>query len=141
MSMNSCLSMLELVAYQAGEDPDCWAERHLAECARCRALLADTGQLAEPRTAQEPPLARLEPRVLPERPHDLLTGQVWSAQVEGDPDWREVVVVLSRQPSVDNHELVLVAPINLQLEDAASADVIVEDSPLGYQHLVSVGLL
>lgn len=140
MGIRDCLSMLELAAYSAGEG-DREAEEHVADCARCRALLVALPDLEPPPEPDEsnviPPLAARE---LPEQPAELSTGQIWTAVPEDQRDVRELVVVLARQPAVDDQELVLVAPVDTGIDDATSTDLIVDRSPLGYRHLVSVGL-
>ena len=140
MSFSACLSMLEIVAYRDGE-PVAGAEEHLATCVRCRALLTDLPavQLSEPlRDGHE--LPRLQPRAAQPPPEELKTGQVWSATVENQPGRREIVVVLANQPPVDDNDMVLVAPVDDAFEDATDADLIVGDSPLGYRHVVNVGM-
>ena len=132
--------MLEIAAYRAGEDvPE--AELHLASCARCRALLATLPELQPPAPSQPgPQLPRLQPRPVQLSPRELKTGQLWTATLEGQPDWREIVVVLAPQPAVDSQEMVLIAPVDTAFDDATSTDLIVNDSPLGYRHLVSMGM-
>jgi hypothetical protein len=140
VSANDCLSMLELAAYRAGEDVP-GAEQHLTACARCRALLAGLPELqpsALPQSAPELPY--LQPRPDQARPQDLKTGQLWTAAPEHETGWRELVVVLAPQPAVDGHEMVLIAPVDTSFDDATSTDLIVDESPLGYRHLVSVGM-
>lgn len=140
MGIHDCLSMLELVAYRAGEGGHD-AEEHLADCARCRALLAGLPELEPPSEAGERDvIPRLAARELPERPAELRTGQIWTAVPENQPDVREVVVVLARQSAVDGQGLVLIAPVDTCLDNATSTDLIADGSPLGYRHLVSVGL-
>lgn len=140
MGIRDCLSMLELAAYRAG-DGDHEAEIHLTDCARCRALLASLPDLEPPPEPDESDvIPRLAARELPERPAELRTGQIWTAVPENQPGVREVVVVLARQPAVDDQELVLIAPVDTSLDDATSTDLIVDRSPLGYPHLVGVGL-
>lgn len=140
MNFSDCLSILEIAAYRAGDQtPD--ADQHLASCARCRALLASVPEpqipaRAEPRSE----LPHLQARAVQPPPTDLKTGQLWSARIEGRPGWREVVVVLAPQPAVNGNETTLIAPVHTALADATSTDLIVSDSPLGYPHLVSVGM-
>jgi hypothetical protein len=140
VSANDCLSMLELAAYRAGEDVP-GAEQHLTGCARCRALLAGLPELQPPALPESgPELPHLQPRADQARPQDLKTGQLWTAGPEHETGWRELVVVLAPQPAVDGHEMVLVAPVDTAFDDAISTDLIVNESPLGYRHLVSVGM-
>jgi hypothetical protein len=131
--------MLEIAAHHAGENLP-GAEDHLAACARCRALLASLPDIpqAAPQPRQELPRVRSRPREIP--PEELKTGQLWTATLEGRPEWREIVVVLAPQPAADDQELVLVAPVDTAFDDATSSDLIVDDSPLGYRHVVSVGM-
>jgi hypothetical protein len=65
---------------------------------------------------------------------------LWTAALEDAPGWRELVVVLAPQPSVGGREMVLIAPVDTAFDDATSTDVIIDESPLGYRHLVSVGM-
>jgi hypothetical protein len=131
--------MLEIAAHHAGEDLPGAAE-HLASCARCRALLASLPDLQQPAPQRGQELPRVRPRPSELTPEDLKTGQLWTAALEGRPDWREIVVVLAPQPAVDDQELVLIAPVDTEFDDATSSDLIVDDSPLGYRHVVSVGM-
>lgn len=131
--------MLEIAAHHVGEDLP-GAEEHLAACARCRALLASLPDLQQPAPQRGQELPRVRPRPLEVPPEELKTGQVWAAALEGRPDWREIVVVLAPQPAVDDQELVLIAPVDTEFDDATSSDLIVDDSPLGYRHVVSVGM-
>jgi hypothetical protein len=140
MGIRDCLSVLELAAYRAGQG-DQKAEEHLADCARCRALLASLPDMEPPPEPNESGvIPRLAAREIPKRPAELTTGQIWTAVPENQSDVREVVVVLARQAAVDNEELVLIAPVDTCLDNATSTDLIVDRSPLGYRHLVSVGL-
>lgn len=140
MSIYRCLSMLELAAHRAGEGQVPGTEEHLANCPRCRALLTLLPELEEPTDAESRTMLSIAPRSTQEQPADVRTGQIWSATTEDDSEWREVVVVLARQPAVEGRELVLIAPVDTSLSDATSTDVIIDRSPLGYPHIVNVGL-
>ena len=132
--------MLEIAAHRAGDEVP-GAKQHLAVCARCRALLASLLDLQPTEPVDGgPELPRLEPRPVRLPPQELKTGQLWSATLDNRPDWREIIVVLAPQPAVDEHDMVLIAPVDTAFDDATNTDLIVDDSPLGYRHLVSVGM-
>lgn len=138
---DDCMSLLELTEIKATSRSDVEARAHLLECPRCRLLLetlageepsSASSQVDRPQTA----LFRLAARSAPEPPAGApRTGDIYLAAGESSHT-REVVVVIGRAPQRD--DIFVVAPTSTALDAAADLDLTIHDSPLGYQHLVSV---
>lgn len=142
MTPRNCLSSLELLELRIDGGP-ATAQTHVDGCARCAALYAlfpdgleaVYGDLATSLAKTSLDLgARLGMSDAPERPERIATGQVFSVEVESG--WKEHVVVLG--PRRDAPDLVVVAPVSTDTRMAAEADLLVAESPLGYEHLVCV---
>lgn len=137
MNPGECPSVMELLALRETDEPQTVAD-HVAICLRCRARVRALSLAAVEGVPDPPQLARpLQGQARPpvHRPAELRTGQLWTAAPEPDADVHEVVVVIGRAPASD---LVIVAPTSTSLEQAGESDLIVEDSPAGYPHLVEV---
>lgn len=137
MNPGDCPSVMELLALSDVNEPQTTAE-HVAECPRCSARLRELQAVAVDGFSDPPaPESRLRGRVrsLADTPEELRTGQLWTAAPDPGGASHEVVVVIGRAPGGD---LVIVAPTSTALEQAGESDLIVEDSPAGYSHLVEV---
>jgi hypothetical protein len=137
MNPGECPSVMELLALRETNEPQTVAD-HVATCLRCRARVRALSLAAVEGIPDAPTPAVLlqgQARASAHRPAELRTGQVWIAAPEPDTDVQEVVVVIGRAPAA---ELVIVAPTSTALEEAGETDLIVEDSPAGYPHLIEV---
>ena len=140
----NCLSLMELLDLRA--DPgDQVAAAHVADCPRCRALLAalpDQLQLPDqPFAAQAPDRAALvEPAARPAAPQQRLrTGALWRAVPEPGSDFAWVVVIIGRTADADDR--VLVAPVIGSGHIATDADLLLDRSVLGYDAFVDMNNL
>jgi hypothetical protein len=140
MPPSQCLSVLELLEFEENETPA--ANRvHVEVCPRCRALLTRVQEHA-PELADE---LRSVPegdaptgataRSTADRPSGFERGQLWTARGT-DPAWRYVVAVLGKPRS--ELDLVIVAPVAAEVNQATDLDLKVADGPLGYPHLILV---
>lgn len=133
----SCLSLLELEEFrQQLHQASAEAERHLAECRRCQALLTMLHETASATSADElstaPPAAteaRGAERPVPAQGR-VRTGWLWRAAAGSDPDFAWVVALIGRSP--DNPDGLLVAPVAPHPELATDKDVLLDRALLGY---------
>lgn len=138
VSSSSCLSVIELLSLlEPGGPPE--AASHLRRCRRCAALAERLPRLkldtVPPPTALPESIA-LQPRAHRPRPKQVSTGQLWIATSSPGGTEREVVAIVGRPPG--DHDYVIVAPTSTEIHQATDTDLIVDDSPLGYPHLVSL---
>lgn len=139
----NCLSLMELVDLRA--DPgDSVAAAHVADCSRCRALLASLpDQLPLP---DQPLAARGSRRPLTATPTRALapparvaTGALWRAVPDPGSDFAWLVVIIGRTRDADDR--VLVAPVIGTAHVATDADLLLDQSLLGYGAFVDMNNL
>lgn len=137
---DDCMSMLELTEIKAIRFADGEARAHLLECPRCRLLLwslnpgVQDDVFTAVRSAEHTALTAA-PRPASEATGAPRTGDIYLADAETGHA-REVVVVIGQAPQRD--DVFVVAPTSTDLDEAADMDLTVDESPLGYRHLVSV---
>ena len=137
---DDCMSILELTEIKAIRFADDEARAHLLECPRCRLLLWSVNAgvqydvFAAGRGAEHSALTA-EARPTREVPGAPRTGDIYLANAEMGHA-REVVVVIGQAPQRD--DVFVVAPTSTDLDAAADLDLTVDESPLGYRHIVSV---
>ena len=133
----SCLSLMELLDLRA--DPgDTVAAAHVAECHRCRTLLAslpDQLPLPDLPVTTHAPDRSAPTRTPVPRPR-IGTGTLWRAAPEPGSDFTWVVVIIGRAPDADDR--VLVAPVIGAPHAATDADLLLEAPLLGYDAFVDM---
>ena len=144
MTDRDCLSSLELLDLIENVDGSTRAAvaAHLDQCPRCRGLaahppsdFAETARSLLAAAASAGPGERaVAQQAAPDPPDDVRTGQLWAVPVS--EQWNEIVAVLGPKP--DTPELLMVAPVWSETDVAAEGDIIIDESPLGYAHLVCV---
>lgn len=138
-----CLSLMELLDLRAGLG-DAVVAAHVADCPRCRALLASLPhqlQLPDPPVtarATHHPDAAAPTRPPVARPR-VGSGVLWRATPDPGSDVAWVVVIIGRAPDGDGR--VLVAPIIGAAHIATDADLLLDASVLGYDAFVDMSNL
>lgn len=139
MDNYACLSLMELLDLRDDtQDAELTeAREHLEKCPRCRVLFARLPDVAADEIEITLP-ASVAPRPRPtaEEPDEVGAGQLWLATAPNVDDWRFPVAVIGRPRQRPG--TIIVAPVDEDLAEATDADLIVEDSPLGYRHLLNV---
>jgi hypothetical protein len=135
----NCLSLMELLDLRA--DPgDTLAAAHVADCPRCRTLLAKLPNQPLPDQpvtthASDRPVPAAPTRSPAPRPR-VGTGALWRATPDPDSDFAWVVVIIGRAPDADDR--VLVAPVIGAAHVATDADLLLDGSLLGYDAFVDM---
>jgi hypothetical protein len=128
--------MIELLEFaDAGVPLD--AAAHLEFCPRCQALFEHLPEapLSElPGPSAFPQELTLAPRIEEPTPQKPATGQLWITKALEDTSEREIVAVVGLPPG--DNEYVIVAPTTTAIHEAGGSDLVIEESPLGYSHLV-----
>jgi hypothetical protein len=138
-----CLSLMELLDLRADRG-DIVAAAHLADCPRCRALLATIpDQLRLPEQplaarAAHRPHASARTRGSVPRPR-IGTGALWRAVPDPGSDFAWVVVIIGRVRDADDR--LLVAPVIGAAPLATDADLLLDASLLGYDAFVDMSNL
>ncbi|MCA1680780.1 MAG: hypothetical protein LC777_18455, partial [Actinobacteria bacterium] len=139
----NCLSLMELVDLRA--DPgDSVAAAHIADCSRCRALLAslpDQLPLPDQQLAVRGPRRPVTeaPTRAPAHPARVATGALWRAVPDPGSDFAWLVVIIGRTRDADDR--VLVAPVIGTAHVATDADLLLDQSLLGYDAFVDTNNL
>ena len=139
----NCLSLMELVDLRA--DPgDSVAAAHIADCSRCRALLAslpDQLPLPDQRLAARGPRRPVTatPTRAPAPAARVATGALWRAVPDPGSDFAWLVVIIGR--TRDANDRVLVAPVVGTAHVATDADLLLDQSLLGYGAFVDMNNL
>ena len=138
-----CLSLMELLDLRADRG-DIVAAAHLADCPRCRALLAtvpDQLRLSEqPATARAAHRPDASARTRGSVPQPRIgTGALWRAVPDAGSDFAWVVVIIGRVRDADDR--LLVAPVIGAAHLATDADLLLDGSLLGYDAFVDVSNL
>ncbi len=127
-----CPSLLELEEVRLGLQADEELEHHLADCARCRTLLAVIGDPPELDAASTASL-KAPMRGARRHAHDdvgVRTGALWRAVPDADADFAWVVAIIGRSP--DNRDALLVAPVAGMPQLATDNDLLLDAELLGY---------
>jgi len=140
----NCLSLMELVDLRADPGGDSAAAAHIADCSRCRALLAS---LSDQLPLPDQPLAARRPRrpvtaaptSAPAPPARVATGALWRALPDPGSDFAWMVVIIGRTRDADDR--VLVAPVIGTADVATDADLLLDQSLLGYDAFVDMNNL
>lgn len=138
LDMN-CLSLLELLELRDGA-PNASAERHLAGCRRCQALLHTLPADISPALSELVPVAPAPEPTATVRPVQadgrVRTGALWRAVAEADAGFAWVVAVIGRSP--DSEDCLVVAPVVPQPELATDRDLLLTSAALGYPAFVDI---
>lgn len=136
----NCLSLMELLDLRVNPG-DTVAAAHVADCPRCRMLLASLPD--QPQPPDQPVTTRTPGRPLPAAPTRALaprprvgTGALWRATPDPDSDFAWLVVIIGRAPDADDR--VLVAPVIGAAHVATDADLLLDGSLLGYEAFVDM---
>lgn len=134
-----CPSLLELLELRDGAAGPS-AERHVAGCRRCQAVLrtlpADLSRVLSELVLGDPtrePTATVRPF---QADGQVRTGALWRAVAEVDTGFAWVVAVIGRSP--DTEDCLVVAPVVPQLELATDRDLLLTSDLLGYPAFIDI---